>query len=1707
MESLDEFFGAETSPVDLNTITGTDLPKMVLPAAAVRNRAATTALLSDNPSAAIDSYQVMVAEGARGESTIVDSMQNKTSQRIEQDDMKSYMSILGDPSIPYERKQVLLQNMKDDTLRKDSGMKLLTNAAQQPSKGESPDADRARTNSIANLVQRIHKDRQERQSLVNAFAASRDDLGAGGSAAAIAAMMIPTGEGQFEAGLDVALKGETSLWEKIKTIAQPGTAKMSRREALESMPLDKRVEATRLLIAAIESNQNLMFPSDNHFIQIKQLREMTEEGGYGNTDKWIDNFGAVADIIGLGGTVRRLKDITRPSKAIEAAGAGKVAPSIPEATVGLPKASPEPASPISSITARPTAGAYDGRIAELEAKKSALLGEAGNQLDRGQVATLTKEKEALLKQQSIFQDTNSIAKDIQAQEEITSKAAKAKAVQISKEKLGELDAQIQRIDGQLETNAKASTLTQSVADLEKKIATLQKNNTEVFLKKTVLADEISRIETGSVVRNTHPVSPHETLKLANPEQARNTHNIIFGSTDDSIAEGLAGVSKTQAITNDVYPQVLTSSGKVAAQPVDIQRGVRQRMQEMGNKFREHIYAGGRLEYTQQEKAAVQAQKWRDFQSAEGLVMNESMGGFATTAGNRINISAVYGTSEGAFSNAQSAMDQAVTALRKQGVLPEEIEILAKRGLDYEPVSLADIAGTEGSYMVRVNTYHDIDPTDVAANYEKQSVRFNWADRIPSTQWGDHGSLSRYIADAASMLSPVYSGAAVVATDLAAKFEKLLMDHVSLFSNQLKQLPSDAKERVHQYIKEANYNGWAFDPASMSVSMTPAEISTVKAWRDFWDGHFYLENLDLVRTFNAQGFQLFKNKNADLFVKQTAKDSTIRRVYDPAMDKVVELSRTELDELYNKQGFYGKLRSPTEFDGELVEHIIVRNTPTEYARKFRDSDQVLNYKEGYYQLQYKAPRFVDEITIGANGKEIRRAIAVAGDTPEAERFAQRMNDNAPPMTVYEQRADDRALQRGSDDWFDINQAGGRIAQRHRGKLLEHGAGLNHLGDGSYVLDPAMSAVRAARSIAGRTVNRPMLDAAKGRFSQQYGQYLQEDKFGNKLFPSHAGEIGKKGMISTKEVADARTTFGYIRYLENGYINGIDKMYKEAWASIAEAIGNVGKGRSLPVQKTIGGTQRGINAIASVAPAEFAKGATYSALIANHPLRQLVVQMHQGVRTWAYNPKGWASGRIPNYVSSYMFDKIGIAGPQLSISAKEAKQFNDFVEESGMLHAIDKQNLTRGFLMDAAESSNAIVNKMSNIAQIPRKYGFDKGEEGNTLAHLAAAFERYKRKGEDLSNADVRAAAHSEARAISYDMNFAGDMPYNQTAAALLLQFLQVPHKAFLQAINRRIPADVRARLIVSDMLMWGGPTTAVGYLFGGDVLPDNPKLREFFLDGLESFMINEAIRSATKDSDAKVDFSSLSPYGWEGWAEMFHAFFAEGPIGMLSHSPAGQMFSPEGRVLTAAKSVMRYFGVIEPIDETPQELQMVITDVLSIASGFSAGMKAHAALKYGERRDKQGNVTDVSTTTTEAVFEALGFGDGNRKEMFYVSKRLNENSKEYKKEVLKDIKAVEQYVAKTLGEEDRDVEKVKRVNSFLLSRYANSPVAMDIIRGQLSMTMKDPNTRLIEQMMKAENFPNKNSNMDLILRSPISEEQKQLLIQRSKDMDGLRNEAK
>lgn len=1668
--------------------------KQVPPQSAIRNRAVTISLL-DNGDSGLEGYQSLVRDMSEGNDISTNPTYVSALDKNKTRNLEGIMDVLSSKDYTFEQKQQAIEATRGYSILKEPSVALQTQSLAKESLGENYDQERARL-SAANAIRDVAEAREQVQAIINRHAVTLGtDTGMTGLGNFLASVVMPFGNSIIQGRITKAQADKnpnSTWWDSFKGFLLPGSAASETQRKFANMPPEKAVEFAQNVINDISNNAGVIFTKENQFAQYERVQRMLNGEEPSTAETLIENLSPVLDVFGLRAEFRAGKELIiskSVSRELALLGATKNVRKEPVmAPQGVDTPSPfvGPVKPPdqSLISKAPVPDqalvTRQSQVDALVQEKSALLGDAGNLAERGDIRGLTAELSAL----QVPDVSKAAIKDLADQiktgaPKISAKEARTEAAKRLNDKMLDYEASRTRIEGLIEQNRVASTNTQRVAELEKQIAELSKGLPDnVGSKVNPVTDLINRIDWNNLVKLDNPAAPASIISHSNPNSARQLFSALVKSPDDEFAKTMYGAGKTDAIAAQIFPQATTELGVVTTKTTSISKDL-----ETPASIKDILGQKEGLDFSEAELKIAQSHIVNDFTNADGLHVNDAMGGVRFDRnGGIVSIDAVYGSSEGGWSSAQVAMDRVKYGLKKYGVKDSEIELLAQDGLTHKPVNLSDVADKEGNYLVRVKIPYEVSMRDVGSP-EWLSTKRNWADHIPQFQWGNQGSLSRFMFDAASMVHPRYASAASRSVDLVSGFDKILLEEATKFTDQLASFSKDRQAAIQEYLKEANYNRIKFDPVDLTArGFTPDEVSAVKTWRDFWDTHYYLENYDVVRTLDSQGYQMFNHNGTELYAKPLHENQQyrVKRVFDPQTGNARDISTQEAKDLYTKNGYLAVLRRPEAINGENVEFMMVRNTPQEYLRKFRDSDSVLNKIDGYYTITYKGAKMVDKIERDSKGNIIsRRAVAVAGDTAEAKAWtkSQSLNTNE----EFKIRDDARAFYTGSDDWWDVNSAGGRIAQRFRGSLLQDAKGLNHLGDGTYVLNPVDSAVRAARSIAGRSVSRPMLENAKSRFLNQFAQYLEnsKDAFGQVQFPSKVTQIGEKGNFTSKELADARTTWEYINYLENGYTNSADTAVKFMFNRVANLAGKYGLSK----------IERGTNRLSQTAPTSLAKNAVFNSYIASNFLRQIVVQPHQAVRTISYNPLGFISGNTTNLTSGYIEHLMGSGARSAKID-----EFVKFVNESRHLDGVDKQSLVRGSLEAAVDHSNTVLKGINKaVIEYPRILGFDVGEKANRLLHLASVFDKYKREGKNLSDLRVRAEAWDKAGAISYEMNFAGDLPYNQNFAAMALQFMQVPHKALLQSTNRKLSRAERGRLLGGDLLFWGLPTGLVYNAFTEDIVPD-PKMRQVLTEGAESALYNAALQKYF-GTDKEIDFSSFAPYEMTGWMNIFQGIATGGFDDVLSNSPGGKLLGHNGRIQKAVRMMGRTFkGFIDPQEDDPTFWDAA-NEVARISSGYNNAYKAKLMLDTKQRMDDMGRITENDVQPYQAYFQVLGFGDKKMAEVYKLSRELNEWNKEQQDQLRQVYQDTKNYYTSVLGKPDTDMEHFTRVTGRLLNTYRDNPQAQEQIRKWIEQDFNGPEQALMVKLLKASGIPSTEESRRLIERSSLDDSIKQQLYNR------------
>ena len=919
------------------------------------------------------------------------------------------------------------------------------------------------------------------------------------------------------------------------------------------------------------------------------------------------------------------------------------------------------------------------------------------------------------------------------------------------------------------------------------------------------------------------------------------------------------------------------------------------------------------------------------------------------------------------------------------------------------------------FLIRVDFEQDFDPMDVS--WDKLQVKRNFFDRIPYFNKGKKGdaSLNRFFVDIHSMLDPRITLGANVAVDRTAAIETALIKNAEQFVVPFKKLPAERQTAMMEVIKNNNFTGKiASKKKLLADGFSEDEIGLLDAWKDSWDQLYHLENQDLIKSLRAGGYQKFvdSSNKTELVARPVGKATANKipggKAYDSALGIVRPVSDSELSDLYDRGGSIAQLRSTERSNGTDFDYIIVQNSGNgNNIRQLQDSDRVLNYREGYYTVRYKDPHIIIKKYKDEDGNVIRtQAVKTAPNKKDAELVVANMNRGEAELNVeYGYRDNrDRTVGQMEDDQWQISSTSGRTSQRLRGERL--GTIDTDLGDNSLgaTEGPAEALLNSIRSISRRTGMRDYIERYKQRFMNDYEDLMAIDPAsGQRKFPRSADDFVVNESMSNKRIADARTNLEYINYLENGYRNSLDDSWKALLNGIADGLGGAGLKRSEEfVRATVDEVQ---------SPTQWFKARAFDAYLALNPLRQLVVQGHQATLLTANFPKYVVSQRLARdttaiHMAMIAGDKLknikkgGALEKLMGMKAEDALALAEEYRKTGFDATIDRNNLVENGLDSLIETDRFKTAKafQTKVVGTARKYGFDAGERINIMTSWLAHRNKALEEGKDITSKRVQAEIMGKARNYTFNMNAAGDMPYNKNALNLVFQFMQVPHKAMLQMTNRVLSRSERAKLAAFNAVVLPMPV-GLGYNIIADWEIENEEARDFIANGLEGYMFNKAAQLAF-DDDTRIDFSSLAAVDPNAPVDLIVGILEGNLIDILSNAPALSLWAGHNpRVSNIITETAKF--VSEPENMSVDEGLALMNTFASFSSGYANLSKSYKELmvqEYDRRYNSSGGISDMEVTTPEMFAKSLGFGSLTEAYNRETKKHVYQASAEARKDV-------------------------------------------------------------------------------------------------------------
>jgi len=1108
-----------------------------------------------------------------------------------------------------------------------------------------------------------------------------------------------------------------------------------------------------------------------------------------------------------------------------------------------------------------------------------------------------------------------------------------------------------------------------------------------------------------------PSSPVENAKVFNQKKGKEMHDAILADQTDDTAQALSGTTREQYIASAELPQVHNNDGVFTSEMVD-------------PSLKSIVEKDGAIYWSDEAKSNARIKISNDFIRASSADIRANMSSISN-ADDGMTFHAVYGPAENGWKSAEEAVDTMSYNLREFGITSEDFKILGRQSDgNYKEVTLAEldamgsvrtamrktkskqprnvrvVSRDPADFLISIDHKHKFNPLDIT-DPKNMEARFNVFDKVKNFMvTSGFGSISRHALDPMSLINKSLTQGASVAVDKSSAIERVVLNMaVEVFAKPFNAMKNEKQDMLYDIIKQQNKEQRFLTRQELiAQGLNGEEIKTLEGFRKVQDNLYFLENRDLGTTMRNQGYRvLTDNEGSKFYGKERGRldvDMNNSVLFDGDTKTLVDKGNFNSVDLYNKGGTIVELRRPQKIDEQMVTHIVTRNQPSgSYTRGIRDNEQVLNYRAGYYKVKYDAPIFITKKVLDDNGKILyTKAIGTAQSTKEAKLLVEKRV--SADSTTYNNDGVDESIYRFRDDVkdepdlspenieWDLSTGGGRSSQRMRGERLED-SNENIDTSAQHIAGPVDSMVQAARGLSNRTTMRPYIDGVKKRFVDAYKTELPKDKFGKTVFPKNQGELNsmllERGISGEKLGADMRSNFEYINYLENGYRNALDEGWKAGLNAVGKLLG----------QKTSTGERAAYWLADNTAPTQLGKNIAFNLYLGLNPIRQIIVQGHQSVQLASIHPKYFFTGLGSDFAkltamrmgsSADTAAKLDILRGADARTSGQMKQMHQEYMDSGIPSAIDKQSLVAGNLTEMTEyaqytkSRNAIgmVGKgVATVLRTARKVGFDVGEETNMMtAWLSMRNAKAEKLGKFELSAKELEEVSAEARNFTFNMNSAGDMPYNQNLLSIPMQFLQVPHKAALQMMNNSLTRSEKARVAAFSMFMYAPAGVVLTQWLGDDFFEGVPDpIRTIVEDGAESAALNGLFSTLAGD-EVDSDWSSLAPYnaGLLGFSE---ALFNTDLNSFYSESPSGQLFSANGRVTALANSVGRLINVFDK-HETSDDLLLTVQSFLKLSSGYSNAAKAHYAYKTGQALSSRGDVLDTHVNKLESMLIAAGF---------------------------------------------------------------------------------------------------------------------------------------
>ena len=1630
-------------------------------------------------------------------------------------------SVLTNPEISEEEKAQVVQGYMSTTNEQTGSHSIANEVSQAALIAESEPDDNDETEWARIDVGASLREVNEYNSWVNqqiTTQANMSNKDAFNSTVNILEMMVPFMEGGAVAKVRSALEGPNA-GNILQSLSLLGESKQAVYDALTKMPIGDRKRVAEQLIWYVKNSGGSVTMRPNDLIMLNELQDFLVSGEYSTGDRILDNiFGLMDATIILSPFTGMIRGAVRGGKS-----ATKTVEQVTKATDKVVDAAePEIKEITDSVIYVNSEGRASSNLDEVQqtvlpAGEETIFvnprGDASSSLDAVAPPPLEETKRAadliverVMEKFKLPEGTRTPSSDMG----------------VMLDDIGIENASGLRQDLIRKVNEILTPETASDISITKRITAGIKEvviqngitpsrtfspTTAQLIRKSMNDSAVTRRSVRTEVKHT---SVSQTFVRTNPSRARKVHELARKDTTGNMAKVLYGTNRTEAMANDVLPEIAEADGAVRNKVSFDDEAAPRPSDTVVKAVKE---AKGDIHFSDAEKVAMRNAAKSDFKNVVGLNPRTEMSSIGDEA-DGVKFSMVYGPRDGGFRSAKQAKDQVKFALKKYGVTDNEIELIARdTDGNYRPPNRVDLR--DGNYLVRVNHHYEFSPADTINWTLSSSKSKFWRmfDMVTPFTSGRSGGLREYLAPASVVVDKLTLDAASVASDVSAYIKKMLIEVSRDYAKKFKRLNNYQQNLVHDYIIEANNKSLKFDPANLRArGMNEDAIDTVRSWKKTNDTMYYFENQDLNKTLRAKGYEYFidTKNNTKLIVKNLSKrqlqgmdDVSPQgiKAYDSESDKIVTMTWDEYDVLANDGGNIASVRGTVEHGDDAFDLVIVKNkSESSYTRRIRDDDATLNYRDGHYTVRYTDPYFITK-KFKKNGKEYTKAIATSGSLKDAEAFLNRLKatDEAGEYNIRGNLRKD-ANQLEEAEWSSMVSSG-RTSQRIRGDRLANATGQQTDPAHIHIESPEESLVRSILSLSNRVAHRDFIESAKARWMNQF-EGLVPKQNGKAMWPNDVRDIAR-GDITTDRgrLSDARAAWRYIEAIDSGYVNLLDDFSKGFFKNMSETAG----------RKGWGWLETAAGKAAEFGPTTFARKKAFRLLLAANPIRQVMVQAMQALPViMAMNPKFALSGRLASQFSLIRYLQRGgdaesfmktLAEGATGLTAEEAKQLAKHYEQSGFEAAVSAHSYIRDDIKNLVDTKwyHKVGSALATPLNVAQKFGFELGENALMRSVWLSEYDLLRRSGKQITKEDLQ-RMNARVRHLTLNMNRAGELPYNENMFSAAAQFWQAPHKAISQILmgHNGLSGMDRLKLGAAYVLTYG---VGVNWLSGmiAQVLPVDPKLKETIEGGIFNLAVNKMLSTIYGD-DVEVDFSDslrLLDVGqpFKFWQALMDMNIPEA----LTASPSASLvFGDSPRVTNFVKQLMRPFTV--STDKTGEEIYQTGVSFLTMFSGASNFFKAKYILENQKAISGTGTVVDPYVNNVEALMRIAGFSTIDEINQYAFNEKTYQATQAYKNDINLFITEASRRLA-SKGIANDEAEYYLDMMSEAQRVFENNPFYMKEIQQQLTYRAVRGETDIFKTVLRLGGYLSYQELRDVIINAPVDKQKQEGMLKIIEFMKG------